>query len=260
MKLGDQSQRNGRDRNCGRDCTRHKLTVTSDIDQDVWVGAHTYKYYSYADGEDCPSHTGDYLLSQLGKTKSDNDKRKNMIFDNKRRTARSWEAGDIWLPKMFLLAGESVEIEVELNLERKGVSKDWSVTAWGEQGGVTVTHNDGLASDSLPYQPKGGSFAIASTSTVQPKTKSAAASIPTLEIPEIYSSFELDIPEISSNTPTLEVPEISSSTKKAEGFKVEFPLFEMPVFEMETEPQESAFQYKPEPVPEPKPEPIPEPK
>lgn len=55
-----------------------------------------------------------------------------MIFDNKRRTARSWEAGDIWLPKMFLLAGESVEIEVELNLERKGVSRDWSVTAWGE--------------------------------------------------------------------------------------------------------------------------------
>ena len=159
-----------------------------------------------------------------------------MIFDNKRRTARSWEAGDIWLPKMFLLAGESVEIEVELNLERKGVSKDWSVTAWGEQGGVTVTHNDGLASDSLPYQPKGGSFAIASTSTAQPKTKSAAASIPTLEIPEIYSSFELDIPEISSSTPTLEVPEIPQSTKKAEGFKVEFPLFEMPVFEMETEP------------------------
>ena len=154
-----------------------------------------------------------------------------MIFDNKRRTARSWEAGDIWLPKMFLLAGESVEIEVELNLERKGVSKDWSVTAWGEQGGVTVTHNDGLASDSLPYQPKGGSFAIAPAAP-----QSAPASIPTLEIPEIYSSIELDIPEISSSIPTLEVPEIAPSKNEAEEFVVEFPLFEMPVFEMETEP------------------------
>ena len=79
-----------------------------------------------------------------------------MLFDNKRRTARSWEAGDIWLPKLFMSAGESVEFEVEINLERKGVSKDWSVTAWGESGNVTLTHNDGLMSDSLPYQPKGG--------------------------------------------------------------------------------------------------------
>ena len=64
----------------------------------------------------------------------------------------------------------------------------------------------------------------------------AAASIPTLEIPEIYSSLELEIPEISSSIPTLEIPEISSSSNKADEFKVEFPLFEMPVFEMESEP------------------------
>ena len=69
LKLNDPGEKNGRDRNCGSGCTRHKITVTSAVDQEVWVGAHTYRYYSYADGEDCPSHTGDYLLNQLGKTK-----------------------------------------------------------------------------------------------------------------------------------------------------------------------------------------------
>lgn len=91
-----------------------------------------------------------------------------------------------------------------------------------------------MASDSLPYQPKGGSLAIAPAAPVS--VESAASSIPTLEIPEIYSSIELDVPEISSSIPTLEIPEISSGNNKAEEFKVDFPLFEMPVFEMETEP------------------------
>ena len=88
----------------------------------------------------------------------------------------------------------------------------------------------------MPYQPKGFSRAIAPASPVTVEKNQAAASIPTLEIPEIYSSLELEIPEISSSIPTLEIPEISSSSKKADEFKVEFPLFEMPVFEMESEP------------------------
>jgi hypothetical protein len=88
----------------------------------------------------------------------------------------------------------------------------------------------------LPYQPKGFSRAIAPANPVTVEKNQATASIPTLEIPEIYSSFNLEIPEISSSIPTLEVPEISTSSKKADEFKVEFPLFEMPVFEMESEP------------------------
>lgn len=88
----------------------------------------------------------------------------------------------------------------------------------------------------MPYQPKGGRLAIAPASPVTVEKNQAAASIPTLEIPEIYSSIDLDIPEISSSIPTLEIPEISTSSNKADEFKVEFPLFEMPVFEMESEP------------------------
>ena len=157
MMLNDPANHNGRDRNCGRACTRHSLTITSEVDQIVWIGAHTYRYYSYADGEYCPSHTGDFLLSKLGKTKNTSDNRKNMLFNNKSKTATGWQAGDAWLPKLYVSAGESFEVEVEFNWEREGITKDWSVTAWGESGGVTVVHNDGLLSDSLPYTPKGHS-------------------------------------------------------------------------------------------------------
>lgn len=69
VMFNDPETQPGRDRNCGAGCTRHKLTITSDVDQTVWIGGHTYRYYSYADGEECPSHTNDPLLAQLGKTK-----------------------------------------------------------------------------------------------------------------------------------------------------------------------------------------------
>ena len=50
-------------------------------------------------------------------------------------------AGDKYFPKMYLEAGESVTIEVEFNWNRPGITKDWSVTAWGESGPVSVTHD-----------------------------------------------------------------------------------------------------------------------
>ena len=70
--------------------------MTSDADQFVWVGAHTYRYYSYADGDNCPTVTNDPLLAKLGKTDKNADKRKNMFFNSKTKEAASWEAGDRW--------------------------------------------------------------------------------------------------------------------------------------------------------------------
>jgi len=157
--LNDPAEKNGRDRNCGPACTRHTLTVTSEVGQTIWIGAHTYRYYSYADGDQCPSHTDDPLLNKLGKTKAPRDSRMNMIFNNKAKSATAWQAGDVWLPPMVVFAGEQVTIEVELNWNRPGITKDWSVTVWGEDGVVAVTHDGGIPSDSLPYQPKAGSLA-----------------------------------------------------------------------------------------------------
>ena len=74
-----------------------------------------------------------------------------MIFNNKTKIASSWLAGDIWLPRVEAKAGEKVSIEVELNWNLSGVTKDWSVSAWGEEGGVTVIHDEGYLSDSFPF-------------------------------------------------------------------------------------------------------------
>ena len=79
-----------------------------------------------------------------------------MMFNKKTRSATGWEAGDIWFPRMYVSAGEKVQIEVELNWNRPGITKDWSVTSWGESGHVTVLHDDGIPSDHLPYTPRCG--------------------------------------------------------------------------------------------------------
>ena len=55
---------------------------------------------------------------------------------------------------MRVTAGESFTVEVEFNWNRSGITKDWSVTAWGETGPVSVTHDQGISSDSYPFTPK----------------------------------------------------------------------------------------------------------
>ena len=47
-------------------------------------------------------------------------------------------------------------LEIELNWDRPGITKDWSLTSWGESGPVTVIHSEGISSDHLPYTPKKG--------------------------------------------------------------------------------------------------------
>ena len=144
------------------------MTVTSEVDQYIWVGAHTYRYYSYADDPTCPAHTSDPLLAQLGKTSQLQDKRKHVFFNKKERTAQPWQAGDIWSGRMRVAAGESFTVEVEFNWNRSGITKDWSVTAWGESGPVSVTHDRGIATDSYPFTPKPGQEAQ-QTSAAPPK-------------------------------------------------------------------------------------------
>ena len=40
---------------------------------------------------------------------------------------------------------------VEFDWAREGITPDWSVTAAGEKGDVTVIHSSGRASDTLPF-------------------------------------------------------------------------------------------------------------
>ena len=44
---------------------------------------------------------------------------------------------------------------MELNFSRRGITKDWSVTAWGTKGPVQVRHSSGVASRHFSYTPNG---------------------------------------------------------------------------------------------------------
>ena len=53
-------------------------------------------------------------------------------------------------------AGEELEILVEFNWNRTGITKDWSVSVWGEEGEVFVVHSDAdLWSEHFSYTEVG---------------------------------------------------------------------------------------------------------
>ena len=52
-------------------------------------------------------------------------------------------------------AGEELEVLVEFNWNKIGVTKDWSVTVWGEVGEVLVIHNDAILSEHFSFTEKG---------------------------------------------------------------------------------------------------------
>ena len=50
-----------------------------------------------------------------------------------------------------MAAGQTITFTADWNWVDANYSKDWSVTAWGSKGNVTITHKNGLNSDKLPY-------------------------------------------------------------------------------------------------------------
>ena len=64
--------------------------------------------------------------------------------------ASSFYSGERWLEPINLLPGQVQDYIVELNFQAKGITKDWSVGAWGEFGEVEVTL-PGRTSSSFPF-------------------------------------------------------------------------------------------------------------
>jgi len=53
-------------------------------------------------------------------------------------------AMDCWLEPVWMEAGTTHTLNLHFDWTRKNVTKDWSATAWGENGEVKVEHNDGI--------------------------------------------------------------------------------------------------------------------
>ena len=80
--------------------------------------------------------------------------RAHAILNTKTNQMESFTNGAGWLDVIQLNGGEEIEIIVEFNWDRKGITKDWSVTAWGELGEVTVKHSQNIPTKHYAYTPK----------------------------------------------------------------------------------------------------------
>ena len=80
----------------------------------------------------------------------------NVIVNVRDQRTRTFTNGDSWLPGIDMSAGEEIEITLEFNWQRSGITKDWSLTAWGTDGGeVTVRHSAGHDTKNFSFTPKG---------------------------------------------------------------------------------------------------------
>ena len=121
---------------CGAECTRHKLTFKSSVKQEVYLTAHTWDNRGIDDNETCldaadkkkhgikVKDIGEYVL----------------IFKDGAKDVEPFVAD----------ANKEYEVTVEWNFTNPNMANDWSVVAWAPGGTLTLTHEDGLATDVLP--------------------------------------------------------------------------------------------------------------
>ena len=65
-------------------------------------------------------------------------------------------SGSYEFESIKIKANEPMTIHGDWNWVDTNYSPDWSVVAWGDKGGLSLTHLKGLASDKLPLLERQG--------------------------------------------------------------------------------------------------------
>ena len=119
------------------DVAKHTIRITSETAQSVIVGFHTWD--SRSAPRDCFAGTGYnyWNSSKLG--------------------SGGWSLGSRYASTIEMEAGETIEVDVQLDFNNENLARDWSVTAWGDSGPLTVEHSTGIQSAQLPVAPPAGS-------------------------------------------------------------------------------------------------------
>ena len=120
---------------CGSECTRYTVTVknTSDKTNKVHVSANTWRERSYPMTDECSEAING---------------NKWHVFQHGTNT-RIFQTGEKWFMPFELGPGDEETFTVEWALGLEGLSRDWSVVAWGEVGSVKVSI-EGKTSDHFP--------------------------------------------------------------------------------------------------------------
>ena len=118
----------------------HTIEVTNDSSsaQQIYVGAHvwqdrTYGWYNWQCQEAMWSSTKHVLSG---------DSIPDCRFDA--------DTGACWTDSLTFAAGETKTFQVSLDWSRTNIARDFSVTAWGTSGDVSVRCADGMETDHMP--------------------------------------------------------------------------------------------------------------
>lgn len=131
LMLDDQTKSPGDWDFCGETCTRHKVNVTSSIDQPVYLTVHTWDQRSYP--KECQKKNKAHSIYMQGDFKIE------MFRD-----------GTHQMKPVEFSADDEIQFVLEFDWDRECVTPDWSITAWASNGTVSVTHSEGLDSDKMP--------------------------------------------------------------------------------------------------------------
>jgi len=96
------------------------LTVSSEIDQEVWISAHTVTRDFY------PRH---YHKVRRNKIRINNGKPK--LFDEVYSAYKPYE----------LFPEEPITVDLEFDFTDEKLPSDWSLVVWGSKGKVEVRHS-----------------------------------------------------------------------------------------------------------------------
>ena len=132
LMLDDKTGPNGGWQWCGKTCTRHIVQIESDVEQDVFITAHTWESRSYP--SECKKKNKVHSIYMLGAYSID-----------------TFEKGTHQLKAQGFKAGEKKQYVLEFDFSREDITPDWSITATAELGNVSILYSDGRKSDTLPF-------------------------------------------------------------------------------------------------------------
>ena len=112
---------------------KHELTISSTMDQEVYVVAHTWDSRAYSPKcWESAYEAGNHVL-RVG-------------WDN---TGLAFFHGSAAAPRYLMQEGETAKVSLELNFGPEE-AKDWSIVAYGTKGPVGVYHSGDLESAEMP--------------------------------------------------------------------------------------------------------------
>ena len=122
---------------CGSTCTRYTGVVrnTSDVWNRIHTGIHTWRWRSYAETTKCDQSPG----------------KPHAMKQENSNQAYGFRDGERWLPIIELGPGVEQEYIIELDLNKAGMTKDWALTAWGENGPLEVFVKDKPSANQWPW-------------------------------------------------------------------------------------------------------------